>query len=110
MPASATGISWYHRGDYEALLGIFVDGASLPQSYDDWLAQATDLERQVRRSGGRVIRAYVDPVEFPKWCLLTGNQVDASGRVAYGSAFAAETLSKERASSNKKTKTWKTPT
>lgn len=109
MRAIATGISWYHRGDYEALLTIFTDSGSLPASYDEWLQRAEDLERQVQRTGSRVIRAYVDPVEFPKWCRLTGNKADASGRVAFGSAVAAEILDKERQASTKKTKTWKIP-
>lgn len=109
MQESATGISWYHPHDYDVLRKLFLDGGSLPKTYEQWLTLATDLEKQVRRSGSRVIRAYLDPVEFPKWCRLTGNKVDASGRVAFGSAFAAETLSKEAAASNKKTKTWKIP-
>lgn len=109
MQESATGISWYRPDDYYVLRKIFADGGSLPQTYEQWLVLAMDLEKQVRRSGSRVIRAYLDPVEFPKWCRLTGNKIDASGRVAYGSAFAAETLSKEAAASNKKTKTWKIP-
>lgn len=109
MQESATGISWYRPQDYDALRRMFTDGASLPQTYEQWLILAMDLEKQVRRSGSRVIRAYVDPVEFPKWCRLTGNKTDASGRVAFGSSFAAETLSKEAAASNKKTKTWKIP-
>lgn len=109
MKGSATGISWYHRQDYEALLSIFTDGLSLPRNYDEWLVRAEDLERKVQRNGKRVIRAYVDPVEFPKWCKSTGNKTDASGRLAFGSAFAAETLSKEHADSTKKTKTWEIP-
>lgn len=109
MSESATGISWYHRHDYAALLSVFSDGNTFPPSYDDWLQRAEDLERQVRRTGSRVVRVYVDPVEFPKWCRSTGNKVDSSGRVAFGSAITAETLSKERADSNKKTKTWKIP-
>ena len=109
MPASATVISWYHQRDYQSLLAIFGDASSLPLTYKAWLEQATELERQVQRSGGRVIRAYLDPVEFPKWCKLHGKRVDASGRIAYGSEFAAETLSKESAGANKKTRSWEIP-
>ncbi|MDB5344415.1 MAG: hypothetical protein JWP89_2792 [Schlesneria sp.] len=109
MQESATGISWYHRRDYEALLAVFVDAAALPHTYDEWLAKAKELEREVQRRGSRVIRAYVDPIEFPKWCRTTGHKTDASGRVAYGSSVCAETISSERAASTKKTKTWKIP-
>ena len=106
MSSSATGISWYHRRDYKALRAIFVD---VPETYDEWQTRALELERQALRTGSRVIRVYVDPIEFPKWCEMTGNRIDASGRVAYGSAIAAQTLSNERAASTKKTKSWKMP-
>ncbi len=109
MQESATGISWYRKRDYEALLSVFVDAASLPRTYDEWLAKAMELEREVKRRGSRVIRAYVDPIEFPKWCRTTGHKTDASGRVAYGSSICAATLSDERAASTKKTKQWKIP-
>jgi hypothetical protein len=109
MQDSATGISWYHKRDYEALLSVFVDAASLPRTYDEWLVKAIELEREAKRRGSRVIRAYVDPIEFPKWCRTTGHKTDASGRVAYGSSICAATLSSEQAASTKKTKQWKVP-
>ena len=104
--SSATGISWYHRRDYEALRAIFAD---VPPTYEEWHRKARELERQALRIGSRVIRVYVDPIEFPKWCEQTGNKIDASGRVAFGSAVAAQTLSKESVESTKKTKVWKLP-
>jgi hypothetical protein len=103
MQESATGISWYHRRDYAALLTVFVDGASFPRTYDEWLAKAIELEKDVRRRGSRVVRAYVDPIEFPKWCRITGHKMDASGRVAYGSSVCAEKISSEYAASTKRT-------
>lgn len=106
MTGAATGISWYHRRDYPALLNLFADAASFPASYDDWLSRAQDLERQVKRTGGRVIRVYVDPESFAQWCRQTGHPLNASGRVAFSSAVAARTISRERADSNKKTKKW----
>jgi hypothetical protein len=109
MQASATGISWYRKGDYAAILALFTDAAGLPATFEEWLAQAKGIERQIKRTGGRAIRAYIDPVEFPKWCQQTGNKLDASGRMAFGSAFAAETLTKERAAASTKTKSWKIP-
>jgi hypothetical protein len=109
MHDSATGITWYRKVDYATVLSLFSDSSGLPRTYEDWLKQAKAVEREVRRSGGRAIRAYIDPVEFPIWCQKTGNRMDASGRMAFGSAFAAGILSQERAASTGKTKAWKVP-
>lgn len=103
MQESATGISWYHKRDYATLLTVFVDGATFPRTYDEWLAKAKELEKDVQRRGSRVVKAYVDPIEFPKWCRITGHKTDASGRVAYSSSVCAEKISSEYAASTKRT-------
>ncbi len=97
MQISATGIAWYRTPkDYQSLRAVFSDADTLPGTYEDWLAKAEQLEKRIKAQGGRPIRAYMDPVNFPKWCKDNGCDVDAQGRTNFASAHAAQILFKEK--------------
>ena len=82
------GIGWYRRGDWDALRALFVDRHVLPATYDDWLARAEALERQLEASGKRVVRAEIRPRTFGDWCQRTGRAPDAAARTAWGNEIA----------------------
>lgn len=85
---SAAGIPWYRREDYDRILRIMADADKLPRTYDQWLQQAERVERRCKASGMIVVRAIVDPDEFPRWCASRGLNVDAKARVAWGNHAA----------------------
>ena len=85
----AVGIGWYREEDYEALRALFADGDLLPDTFDEWLAEAERVEQSVRLNGNEPVRAEIDPVEFPRWCHERALNVDAHSRVAFSTEVAA---------------------
>ena len=101
MQISAVGIAWYRSPeDYDSLRAVFTDSDTLPDTYDDWLAKAEQLEKQIKAQHGRPIRAYIDPVNFPKWCKENGYDLNSQGRSEFGNSQAAKVIFKERSAKN----------
>lgn len=86
----AVGIGWFRKEDYARCRGIMSDAHVLPARYEDWLQRAENIERQLVAEGAIVYRAVIDPENFPAWCTVRGLNVDAKGRVAFGSWYAME--------------------
>ncbi|MCW2406151.1 hypothetical protein M2336_002780 [Sphingobium sp. B1D7B] len=78
-----TGVAWYKRADYPRILEIVADPELLPATFDQWQELAEQLERQVARSGGRLIRVDLNPKKFIAWCAANGHNLDARGRMAF---------------------------
>jgi hypothetical protein len=74
------GVPWFRREDYERVLAVLSDAASLPRSYDAWCERAEAKMRELENAGFTVIRAVIDPDEFPNWCRSRGLQTDWQGR------------------------------
>ena len=55
------GIPWFRREDYERILNIMLDAASLPRPYDAWREGAAAKERELQNDGFTVIRAIIEP-------------------------------------------------
>jgi hypothetical protein len=85
----AAGISWYKREDYLRARAIMKDAPVLPLTYELWLAKAEGQERSLKKSGFAVYRAFIDPEAFTTWCTSQGLDIDAKGRMAFASEFAA---------------------
>ena len=75
----AVGIPWYRREDFPALLKVFEDGAAF-DSFEQWLTRAEEVERKFQRAGHVVVRAYLGPGEFARWCLRNGVDADRESR------------------------------
>ncbi|MFA5897910.1 MAG: hypothetical protein WC829_02235 [Hyphomicrobium sp.] len=86
------GIPWYRPEDYPKLLGVFADADRLPATHADWLARAEQLEQQVRASGKRVERVYLDPDKFPAWCRERGLDINGQARAGYAAEVAMRHL------------------
>lgn len=92
-PIRAMGIPWYFRQDYARILAITEDAHLLPPTYDAWRKKAEGLERQMKAEGRIVVRAEVDPQEFPRWCAARGLNVDAHARGIFASEVAYRQVS-----------------
>ena len=84
----AVGIAWYHQQDYHRILDIMEDADLLPAGYDEWLKSAETGERQLKRSGQIVVRAVINPDEFPSWCRTRSLKIDAEGRMRWANEAA----------------------
>ena len=78
----SVGIAWYEPGDYPRLLEAMAE-SGLPASYATWLMSATQVEREVARSGVEVRRVRVEPEAFLTWCRARGDAPDAKARAAF---------------------------
>jgi|688.fasta_scaffold405876_1 hypothetical protein len=89
----AVGISWFRPETYDVCMSIFSDANDLPDTYEDWLQLAKQVEKQVASQGMKVVRVDIDPETFPKWCAANGlANLDKHARSMFGSAKALEWL------------------
>lgn len=96
LPA-ATGMSWYTPRSYTKCMAVFDDADQLDATFDQWYPKALAIEQDLQRSGQRVIRVLIDPVQFPKWCAENGfAKADKHARLMYGNQKVAEVLLAEQ--------------
>jgi hypothetical protein len=88
LPTRAMGLAWYAREDYPRILEIMADAQTLPATYEKWLKLAEEIERGMMSQDHVVVRAVIDPDEFPAWCAARGLNVDADGRKRFASWVA----------------------
>lgn len=80
LPVRAVGLPWYLRQDYPRILDIMEDAENLPATWFEWNKKAERHQRDAERQGHIVIRAVIDPDDFPDWCRTRGLNVDAEAR------------------------------
>ena len=78
----SVGIAWYEPGDYPRIREAAPD-SGLPESYATWQMSATQVEREVSRSGVAVARIRIEPEAFLAWCRAKGTAPDAAARAAF---------------------------
>ena len=88
MKPQIAGLAWYKREHYKELLTIFEDADKLPLTYDKWLGKATAAEKGFKLRGIKVVRAYINPQDFPEWCRAEGHNVDAKARMKFANLAA----------------------
>lgn len=93
-PLSVTilGMVWYKPEHYDAVLRVMADSHKLPRTFHEWRMQAESHEKQFRRGGKIVVRAFIDPETFPDWCLARGLNIDAQARNRFAALVAKETM------------------
>ena len=74
---------WYHRKHYSGLRLLLDDGARLPPTYEEWYIEAEVRESILQARGTRVVRVYIEPLEFTEWCTSQGYNLDANARDNY---------------------------
>jgi len=71
---------WYKEEHYRELLTIFDDAHLLPPTFNDWLTRAEAKKAEVEAAGDQVIKVFIDPETFPKWCEDKKLPRDANSR------------------------------
>ena len=84
------GIAWYVPETYAACRHLMADKAELPVTYPEWLAQAKAQLELAARQGSKVVKAHIDPVSFPDFCLLRGMPMDRKARERYAAMKVRE--------------------
>jgi hypothetical protein len=64
---SVIALPWCARGDYPALLKLFSDPDTLPETYDAWLKRAECTKSQMQKAGFGVARLGSGSVPFSLW-------------------------------------------
>lgn len=82
------GMVWYRAEEYDACLAIMSDRAKLHTSYHLWRMDAETGEKRLQREGKTVVRAHIDPKEFPGWCRDRGLDIDARARNQFAAWIA----------------------
>jgi hypothetical protein len=90
MEIKAVGIPWYRQQDFDRLKAMFSDGLKIGTSFGGWLDSAEKVYQKLTGEGHVVVKAYIDPEVFPKWCAAHGKELHAAGRTAYANECAAE--------------------
>jgi hypothetical protein len=68
---------------------IMADADRLPKTFASWLEKADRAEREFKRRGD-VVRAIIDPDNFPAWCQSRGlKRLDAQARTLFANYVAA---------------------
>lgn len=88
----AFGFVWYRFEDYDAIKRIMSDGSQLPTTFAVWRMKAESKEKQFRREGKVVVRAFIDPKTFPDWCASRGLNLDAKARNLFASIVAKDRI------------------
>lgn len=63
------GICWFAREDYDTARAAMADPEALFDTYDEWLAAAHKLERQVAAEGDKSVRIRFDMESFMLYCV-----------------------------------------
>jgi hypothetical protein len=88
MAVEAIGISWYKPEDYDRMKRMFKDGWKLPDTYEEWLAEAEKAAAQLTAQGFVVVRSPLDPKAFPEWCRARGLEMTGETRSVYSAEYA----------------------
>jgi hypothetical protein len=86
--ARTIGLPWYNREDYARVRAVMTDPETLAPIYDGWLMAALNNEAVARQAGLQVVRAFVDPEGFPKWCGEQGLEANAKARARFAQQAA----------------------
>ena len=70
-----SGLPWYDRRDYPALLKLFSDPRMVPATYDAWLNRAEQTESQLQKAGFAVAGIWIRSCPF---CGLVQQRADPS--------------------------------
>ena len=80
---SEVAMAWYRRDQWELLRDISADGQSLEQTYDEWVAFASNQVRDLETKGFRVHKIEVEVNALTRWCESQGRPVDGDARAEY---------------------------
>ena len=85
-PQEVIAVAWYAPDQWKRLRRVAVDAHLLDDSYEAWLAAATDLVDQLQRDGRPFAKVFVDVADLAAWCAEHGLPPSGAAR----SQFVAE--------------------
>lgn len=86
-------VPWYVAEEiYERFRCTSVDPEVFFTSHSEWLAAATEHERQAEENGGAIVRICMDFAAFERWCESDGARNDVEGRWAFAIYRAQQIL------------------
>ena len=78
-----TGVAWYRREQWDRLLEISTDSDQLESTYFEWVKQAKEGLKDLKRAGIAVEKIDVDVEDLLKWCQSNNHPVNSEVRSQY---------------------------
>ncbi|MGI8981274.1 MAG: hypothetical protein ACR2FY_18770 [Pirellulaceae bacterium] len=92
MKVAALGVAWYTPESYPLCRAVMLDGNEFPETYEEWLRRALQLEQATEQNGQLFVRAMIDPQQFPAWCTAHGHRPDRQGRIEFANVQARDAV------------------
>jgi len=83
QPTLVTGCAWYRAKQWDRLREVSADRDKLEETYEEWVANAEESLRNMRKAGIYAHKIDVDVEELLAWCEARGEDVDSKARAAY---------------------------
>ena len=87
-PNRIYGFCWFKRETYDASRAAMSDPENLFDTFDEWLAAARKVEREVTARGAKIVRIRFDLAAFLLWCVSHGRLPDEQARANWAAAEA----------------------
>jgi hypothetical protein len=85
MPENSTvvGIGWYDREQWSKLKQVAADAGKLDDTFEAWLRNAEQMEKEIARGGLTVRRVMVKVDSLVAWCVDRNKPLDGEARADY---------------------------
>jgi hypothetical protein len=87
MPVRCIGVPWFTRTQYEKLLEVSDDRATMLPTFDEFERIAGQRFEQHRARGLPVEKMPIDVDDFIAWCLAEGCPIDAHARAEFAAVI-----------------------
>ena len=85
-------MAWYRPDQWPLLRAVSADGASLEETYEEWLAFASQQLRELQARGLQIRKIDVEVAALVRWCNSQGRAVDGEARAEYARQGLAQVL------------------
>jgi hypothetical protein len=83
MPIRCIGVPWFTRKQYEKLLEVSNDRATMLPTFDEFERTAGQRFDRHKAQGAPVEKVMIDVDSFVSWCLTEGRPIDADARAEF---------------------------
>jgi hypothetical protein len=82
-PLPGVGVYWINEPDYDAVVALMDDRATMPPTWAQLHKMAVEMETGLKAYGHPVMRVRIDPATFADWCAAHGTTPGRQGRKAF---------------------------
>ena len=82
-PEKLICIAWYDPAQWNLLVRVAADRASLDETYNAWETSALETERMTKAAGHTVVRVPVDVPKLASWCRKKRLPNNSASRAQY---------------------------